>query len=163
MSGPGLPHASALALAVQAAFYGGLVALMPAAAVAPWAWVGLYAVVLVATLAALRGPWRSPSVVSAAAWLMYAVLLSLWFFGANVGLDALHGAHRVHPDVARHLGGLELWFVLCPGAASVALALLVQALQASSARRPKAGSMRSSQAAANEGSVATQAQTKKAV
>ena len=162
MSGPGLPHASALALAVQAAFYGGLVALMPAA-VAPWAWVGLYAVVLVATLAALRGPWRSPSVVSAATWLMYAVLLSLWFFGANVGLDALHGAHRSKADVALHLGGLELWFVLCPGAASVALALLVQALQASSARRPKAGSMRSSQAAANEGNVATQAQTKKAV
>ena len=161
MSAPG--PSPALALLAQIAFYGSVVVLLPADAVAPWAWAALYAVVLMATLAARCGPWRPPSVGKAAAGLMYAVLLSLCFFGVNVGLDALHGAHRVHPDVARHLGGLELWFVLCPGAASVALALLVQALQASSARRPKDGSMRNSAAATNEGSVATQAQTKKAV
>ena len=51
----------------------------------------------------------------------YAALLAAIFYGANGALDALHGANRARPDVASAIGGLELWFVLCPGAVSVAL------------------------------------------
>jgi len=30
------------------------------------------------------------------------------------GLDVLHGADRPKAEIAQHLGGLEIWFFLCP-------------------------------------------------
>jgi hypothetical protein len=52
-------------------------------------------------------------------WLIaagYCGLLALVCFGADGGLDALHGAQRARAHVAEALGGLELWHVLgCSG------------------------------------------------
>ena len=94
-------------------------------AVASVAWVGLYLVCLVVAL-----PLWVRLVLSPRRWAtvaLYCALLALIFFGANGALDALNGAHRAKAAVAESLGGLELWFALCPGAVSVALGGAVQA------------------------------------
>jgi len=67
----------------------------------------------------------SRDLLSPTAWLvcaMYSALFALIFYGANEGLDILYGAGRTKPDVASHIGGLELWWILCPGVFSVAVA-----------------------------------------
>jgi hypothetical protein len=64
--------------------------------------------------------WLSPT-----AWLayaMYSVSFALIFYGVNEALDILYGAGRAKSDVASHIGGLELWWILCPGVFSVAVA-----------------------------------------
>ena len=120
---------AAPALLVQALVFAAGVAALQRAGVSAAAWAGLYLCAAVATVTApCWGPLR------AGLWLAlagYALLFSALFWGANFGLDALHGAHRHKADVAQRLGGLELWFVLCPGVVSVALAAAVQACWAS--------------------------------
>ncbi len=85
------------------------------------AWVSLYGVCAL-VFAVIRasgvgagaaGPWLAVA--------LHAALFAVIFFGAGLALDALHGVHRAGPDVAGSLGGLALWFVLCPGVVSVAL------------------------------------------
>ena len=88
------------------------------------AWAGLYLCSALATVALPR--WVP---LNAAGWLAAAgcaLLFSAMFWGANFGLDALHGAHRHKADVAQYLGGLELWLALCPGVVSAALGAAVQ-------------------------------------
>jgi hypothetical protein len=58
-------------------------------------------------------------------WLVRAaqsVALALLFYGANAGRDVLFGLERLKAETPAWLGGLELWWILCPGAASIALA-----------------------------------------
>ena len=120
----------ATALSVLSLAYWGGVAMLPAADVDARAWQLLFALCSVCTalVTVLARPALTPAV-----WLYLAacfVLLAAGFFGANVGLDALHGAARAKADVAGALGGLEFWFVLCPGLASAALGCAVGAFVA---------------------------------
>jgi hypothetical protein len=116
-------------LALSSAYWP-VAALLGSAGVGPGAWWALYAVCML--LAMLLVKSRSLALRSGA-WLYLAgcaVLLAGLFFGANAGLDVLHGASRPKADVAQQLGGLALWCVLCPGLASVALACAVAGLAA---------------------------------
>lgn len=111
-------------------------AFMPIAAqpVAPLAWVGLY--LATALLAVLAAWWRWPR-WPARTWLyacFCSLLLAASFWGANFALDALHGAARRKAEVTSTLGGLELWFVLCPGVASIAVSGLARSLLEGNAR-----------------------------
>ena len=126
---------AAPALWVQALVFAAGVAALQRAGVAPVAWAGLYLCTATATAAAAR--WVP---MSAGLWLAvagYVLLFSALFWGANFGLDALHGAHRHKTEVAQSLGGLELWLVLCPGAASLALGAAAQACWVRRAKRPR--------------------------
>ena len=69
---------------------------------------------------------------------VYAGLFAAIFYGANGALDALHGPRRGDPGIARALGNLELWQLLCPGAVSVALAGWLRALAIAARRAPAA-------------------------
>jgi len=107
---------------------------VPSGLVATGAWVGLYlAVSAASSLAAYLGWPRWPAWTWLAA-LGYTLLFAALFCGANLALDALHGAHRPNADVARHLGGLELWFVLFPGIASMAVSGFARTLLSRQAR-----------------------------
>ena len=74
--------------------------------------------------------WLHPHARTAASaasltWLSRAgqsVALALLFYGANAARDVLLGLDRPKAETPAWLGGLELWWILCPGAASVALA-----------------------------------------
>lgn len=85
------------------------------------AWLVLYIVCVLAFIACAFGwprPWDSATWFATA---FYAILFAAIFYGANGALDALHGRDRNGPEVARSLGGLQVWFVLFPGIASVSL------------------------------------------
>ena len=118
---------TALALMAQFAAFWSLVAVIPPRSVTLAAWTALYAIALVAFLyvdRAARPNWSSRT------WLavvFYSLFFAGIFYGANLGLDVLHGANRPKAEVARYLGGVEIWFFLCPGVSAFALAGLVQA------------------------------------
>lgn len=104
-------------LLVMAAVYGGFVAWIPLPGLADTAMLALFATLIVA--AGLL--WRLAR-LTAARWLGVALLAAIgaaYLIGAEGALDTLHGAHRPKADVAGALGGLELWFVLCPGVVSL--------------------------------------------
>ncbi|HEU5297840.1 MAG TPA: hypothetical protein VFU71_23920 [Burkholderiaceae bacterium] len=68
-----------------------------------------------------QAAWATASL----SWLSRAgqsVLLALLFYGGNAGRDVLFGPDRLKAATPEWLGGLELWWILCPGVASVALA-----------------------------------------
>ncbi len=111
------------ALVLAGLFYWAVVAVLQAAAVAPQAWALLFGACIAC---ALLCPDKTIRALSPGAWLygaFCALLVAAFFFGANIGLDALHGANRPKAHVAASLGGLELWFVLCPGLSSFAIAM----------------------------------------
>jgi hypothetical protein len=59
------------------------------------------------------------------AWLSrgaQSVVLALLFYGGNAARDVLFGADRPMAATPPWLGGLALWWILCPGVMSVALA-----------------------------------------
>lgn len=128
--------ASAAGLLVLTLFYAfGSIQLAPTAALFT-AQVVLYAICVLAFIA--LGVFGSGA-RDAATWLTvasYAALFAAIFYGANGALDALHGPHRPGPDVDQSLGGLTLWFALCPGAASVALGKALCTAIRGSSRRP---------------------------
>jgi hypothetical protein len=110
-----------LTLTALTVSYGLGVGLLATATVSRGAWSLLY---LVCVAACFAIPRFFHSKASAMTWLIaafYAALFAAMFYGANAGLDALHGSSRNATRVADELGGLELWFVLCPGAFSVSL------------------------------------------
>lgn len=114
-------------LALTAVFWSGA-GLFGTSGVTTPALVSLYGMCL--AIAAIQSRWR-PAWASPRTWLavaLYSLLLAALFRGANVGLDALHGAQRVRIDVAASLGGLELWFVLSPGVTAIAVAAWVQCI-----------------------------------
>jgi hypothetical protein len=53
----------------------------------------------------------------------YCVLLAMLFYGTNQARDILYGPERLKPELPGWLGGLELWWILCPGLVSVCLAI----------------------------------------
>lgn len=105
-----------------AAIYWAVVSLVPESRVSLVAWLGLY---LACNIGAVEAWARLPASFGSRFWLavaLYSGLFAAMFFGADGALDALHGVHRIKAHVAESLGGLELWFVLCPGVVSAALA-----------------------------------------
>lgn len=125
-----------VALAVLALAFGGSVVAVGAAAVDPLAWAVLFLACALACVLALRA---SAPKVAPAVWLYLAgcaTLVAGIFYGANIGLDALHGATRPKANVAASLGGLELWFVFFPGLASVAMACSAGTYAAGRRTRP---------------------------
>lgn len=110
-----------VALLVLTAAYWSFVVAFPAVAVAPPAWAGLF---LTCVLGCVLALWPGRRTVSAAVWCYVAscaALLAGIFYGANIGLDALHGISRPKANVAASLGGLELWLVFLPGLTALAL------------------------------------------
>lgn len=123
-------------LVAQFATFWSAVALMPGESVAVPAWATLYAIALSAFLVSASVGYPNWSPYQWLAAVFYSVFFAVLFYGANLGLDVLHGANRPKTEVAQHLGGLEIWFFLCPGVFVVALAGLVRVLL-SSAPRPR--------------------------
>jgi len=124
-----------VAFALLSAVFWISVALLGSASVEPGAWWVLYGVCTALSMLAVRCQACKLAPVE---WLYLAAcsaLLAAGFFGANVALDALHGADRLKANVADALGGLELWFVLFPGLTSSALACAAAALVAPYRRR----------------------------
>jgi len=111
-----------IAWLVLTILYWGGFALLKAEGVVPEARFILYAVCASGLLLTGRKsrPWLSPA--TGLAYAMYSVLFALIFYGANEALDILYGAGRAKSDVVSHIGGLELWWILCPGFFSVAAA-----------------------------------------
>jgi hypothetical protein len=130
------------ALAVQAAVFWGVLALLGQGAVATPAWCVLHAVLAAVLCGCVLWPWRWASArqlarIGPRRWLwiaFYALFLALFFAAADIGLDALHGVQRKRPEIAAQLGGLALWQLLCPGVFSVAVAALLDALRAVTSR-----------------------------
>ena len=88
----------------------------------PTAWLGLYLGCLALGAALWHSRAQGLAATDALAAGIYALWLAAIFYGADGALAALHGPHRKDPGVSQLLGGLELWFVFCPGLVSLALA-----------------------------------------
>ena len=94
------------------------------------AWAALY-VCCVSAAGALQYSRFAACQLPPRAWLLFAVnsaLVAALFWGANTALDLINAPQRPKDDWATHLGGLELWFALCPGVVSVAISSYVRSL-----------------------------------
>jgi len=127
---------TAVALLVQSVVFWSAVALVPAGLVSPVAWRVLYAIT---SLGFLCSCFLAKPEWSAYGWLavaFYSVFFAVVFYGLNEGLDILHGATRPKAQLVQHLGGLEIWFFLCPGVLVFALARAVRALLSPTRQQP---------------------------
>ena len=123
-----LPASTLLAFALQCLVFWVLVWLFEPTAVAGLAWAALFAMCSVGTVVLARRAQRRPSAQPQALWLsvaFYSMFIAGIFAAAEPALDRLHGAGRAKTQVAQYIGGMELWYVLCPGIFSTALALSV--------------------------------------
>lgn len=106
----------------------GVLAALPQQQVAPAAWLAVYAIGLVFLACAPRHRLYP----QAPAWwlrvLLYSVLLAAIFFGADWALNTLGNSVKGRATLPAAFGGLELYAVLAPGVASVALGAWVGAL-----------------------------------
>lgn len=120
--------------------YSAFLLLLPATGSVPRAsWVALLAWGLIVTaVLQLQSRWN----VSARSWVLcagYAVLLALLFFGADFALTALGTSVKPRAALPAFLNGLELYYLLVPGVASMAMGAAVGAwLQARQQRRDEA-------------------------
>jgi hypothetical protein len=108
------------ALGLHAALFAAFVLFLPAPGVTAAAWAGLYLLSVGVLLVLPHTPLARVDAISWIAVAAWAAFFAIFFATAAFALDALHGAHRPKAEVARHLGGLELWFVLCPGLVALA-------------------------------------------
>ena len=129
----------ALPLLIQSITFWLVVWGLRAESVSAQAWVALYAAGVGAALA-MQHPrfdaYRFPS----SAWLLFAVnsvLVAALFWGATVGLELITVRQHANAAWSAYLGGLELWFALCPGALSVAIAGWTRSLQLQRLRPPR--------------------------
>ncbi len=132
------PMAVAIALLIQSLTFWAGVWLLRDQRVSMFAWAALY-VCCLSVAAALCHRRFARFKPSPGAWLLFALnsaLLAALFWGANMALDLVNGAHRPKADWAAQLGGLELWFALCPGVLSVAIAGCVRSAQTNLTKRP---------------------------
>jgi hypothetical protein len=98
------------------------VAAVPAGTVRPGAWAALFALCCAAAVPLWRSRWAPRDVTGWGLLALRCALGAAVLFGADFAGDALHGSGRAKADVAHSLGGLQLGFVLCPGATALALA-----------------------------------------
>ena len=110
------------AIVLTISYWSGFVLFDPAGV----SWVArtvFYATCIVALLLVRRSAW---SAASPMVWMVRAahcVLLAVLFYGADQARDILYGPQRLKAELPGWLGGLELWWILCPGIASVFLAI----------------------------------------
>lgn len=119
-----------LGLAVQGSVFWLVLAGLGLGAVGVSIWASLHGVLAMALLWLRVAPW-SAARWRAGTWMavaFYAAFLAAFFAGAELGLDALHGAQRRRVQVGSERGGLALWQLLCPGLFSLALGALVDCL-----------------------------------
>lgn len=138
-AGPRAGRATSALLVFGATFWSVVYALPPSG-VQRIAWVVLFVVAAASVLVLIRRPWLQP-----VGWLyagLCAAIAAASLFGANVALDAVHGSARAKPGVAAALGGLELWFVLCPGATCLSIACAVGRWRSNAARAPSPRTVR---------------------
>ena len=88
-----------------------------------WYCIGAMTLVLALHVAKIR---VKPS--SALQVLLFAALLAVWFWGANFALDALGNSVQASRTPLQLRSGLPIHFILLPGVASVALAVLASTL-----------------------------------
>jgi hypothetical protein len=98
---------------------------VPSAGVAAAAWVVVYVAGALYLVATQLVPRLRLSVAQALRLLGYSVLVATLFFGANLALTALGNSVKPRQPLPSALGGLELWYLLVPGVAAVALASVV--------------------------------------
>lgn len=137
--GPRPARVAAALLVLGATFWSGVYALPPNG-VRRIAWAVLFVVAAVGVLVLIRRPW-----LRSMGWLyagLCAAIAAASLFAANVALDALHGSGRAKSDVADGLGGLDLWFVLCPGATCLSIACAVGRWRPKTARAPSRRTVR---------------------
>ena len=90
------------------------------------AWLTLYGV---GAAYLLIGPYAPLPKLSARQWAMlfvYALILAVIFAGAEFGLQTLGNSVKPRGVLPSYLGGLEPYFMLVPGVASVALGELAR-------------------------------------
>ena len=88
-----------------------------------WYCIGAMTLVLAIQVAKIR---VKPS--SALQVLLFAALLAVWFWGANFALDVLGNSVQARRTPLELRSGLPIHFILFPGVASVALAVLASTL-----------------------------------
>ena len=113
-------------LLAHAISFAGFVTILPTLSVSLAAWLVLYAV---GVIVVLLGPRLTLVAYTARGWslaLFYAVLSAVIFAGADLALQALGNAVKPRAIVPPALGGLEFYFLLVPGVASVALGQLAR-------------------------------------
>ena len=141
--------ATSLSLAVLSLLYWLSVGLLEAARVSLFAWLILYGVCVACAFTLWA---RLPARFGAQFWLLaafYSVLFASIFFGANGALDALNGPNRAKAHVSEQLGGLELWFALCPGAFAVCVASCLRSLLLAARAKKRCSASRSRRASPN--------------
>lgn len=115
------PIAKATGLLTHAAAFWVFVLLVPAANVAPAAWAVLYAAGALCLAATPRVHRFRLSPARALKLLGYSVLVATLFFGADMALTALGNSAKPRQALPAAFGGLELWYLLVPGVAAVAV------------------------------------------
>ena len=90
---------------------------------AVWYCIGAMTLVLALQVAKIR---VKPS--SALQVLLFAAILAVWFLGANFALDVLGNSVQARRTPLELRSGLPIHFILVPGVASVALAVLASTL-----------------------------------
>ena len=118
-----MPLAVARSVTVLAIVYWSGFALFDPADVSWVARTVLFACCISALLAVRRSAWAAAPPTAWAIRVAYCVLLAAMFFGTNQARDILYGPERLKASLPVWFGGLELWWILCPGIASVFLAI----------------------------------------
>lgn len=108
--------------------YSAFLVVLPATNPVPQvSWLALLALGLIVTVVLqLQSRWS----VSARSWVLcaiYVALLASLFFGADFALSALGTSVKPRAELPAFLNGLELYYLLVPGVASVALGVAVGA------------------------------------
>ena len=119
--------------------FAGVVAAVATPSVSFLAWLALYGV---GAAYLLIGPYVRIPKLSARQWailLGYALLLSVIFAGIELGLQTLGNSVKLRGVLPSYLGGLEPYFMLVPGVASVALGELARHAVAHFCASGKAG------------------------
>ena len=125
---------TATALAAHATAFWAFVFLVAPPAVTVGAWLATYSLGAgMLLLVALRTATTSES-WPAVRLFLYSLLLALIFFGADQALTVLGTSVKPRQPLPAFLGGLELYYLLVPGVAAVALGQLVASIYASSQR-----------------------------
>lgn len=120
------------AFALHGLAYWAFVLLVAPSAVGREAWAVLYLAGVAALSLWLREPASTAARRRAVEVLGYSMLLGVWFFGADRGLAVLGNSVRPRQALPGFLHGLELYYLLVPGVATVALGRL-----AATCRLPK--------------------------
>lgn len=112
----------AVSLAAYVSAYFAFLVLLPSVNSVPRAsWIGLLVLGAVSTVVLqLQSRWQ----LSCRSWLLcafYCVLLASLFFGADFALTVLGTSVKPRAELPSFLNGLELYYILVPGFASIAI------------------------------------------